>query len=75
MKKNAQNANVEDTDDVEEMLDDIYMETFPDANMGESSILWIQQAMITMQDPLTNCGKMSNVNFIQVVRSSLSSLS
>ena len=36
---NNQNANVEDTDDVEEMLDDIYMETFPDANMGESSIL------------------------------------
>uniref|UniRef100_A0A2N9GAQ5 Transposase-associated domain-containing protein n=1 Tax=Fagus sylvatica TaxID=28930 RepID=A0A2N9GAQ5_FAGSY len=34
---NNQNANVEDTDDVEEMLDDIYMGTFPDANMGESS--------------------------------------
>jgi hypothetical protein len=32
-----ENASAEDIDEVEEMLDDIYMGTFPDANMGESS--------------------------------------
>ena len=34
---NNQNVNVEDTDEVEEMSDDIYMGTFLDANKGESS--------------------------------------
>ena len=34
---NDDNASVEDIDEVEEMLDDIYMGTFPDANIGESS--------------------------------------
>ena len=44
-KHNNENANIKDTDEIEEMLDDIYMETFPDANMGESS---------TMLDPTNN---------------------
>ncbi len=34
---NDDNASVEDIDEVEEMLHDIYMGTFPDANIGESS--------------------------------------
>ena len=34
---NNQNANVEDTNEVEKMLDYIYMRTFSNANMGESS--------------------------------------
>ena len=34
---NDDNASVEDIDEVEEMLDNIYMGTFPDANIGESS--------------------------------------
>jgi hypothetical protein len=42
---NDDNANVEDIDKVEEMLDDIYMGTFPDANIGESS---------TTSDPTNN---------------------
>jgi hypothetical protein len=44
-KHNNENANIEDIDKVEEMLDDIYMGTFPDVNMGESS---------TMLDPTNN---------------------
>ncbi|GLT54439.1 hypothetical protein SLA2020_276380 [Shorea laevis] len=66
---NDTDARIEDFDEVEQLLGDVRMGTFVDANIGESFTTWAPMTGDTTKEPLsTSYGKMVCMNFIQAVR-------